>query len=245
VLLVDGGSVATSEALLAAAAALPDGGPVRTLFNTHWHPEHTGANVRLGAEGAMIVAQQNTRLWLTTDVTWPWNGETVQSLPAAALPNKPFYTRDELAVAGRRVLYGHLPDAPHTDGDLYVHFPDDNVLAVGGAVSSAGWQMPDWWTGGWIGGIVGGLDHLLTLTDDETLIVPSEGPVIGRAELRAQYDMYGAVFERLARLLYSGHGPAEAVAEKPAAEFEAKMGPAEAFVDRAFRSLWAYLSPDA
>src|SRR5689334_13261558 len=44
VLLVDGASAAGADALLAAVAALPGGGPVHTLFNTHWHPEQTGSN---------------------------------------------------------------------------------------------------------------------------------------------------------------------------------------------------------
>ena len=49
--------------------------PVHTLFNTHWHPEQTGSNERLGKAGKTIIAHENTRLWLTTDVTWPWNGQ--------------------------------------------------------------------------------------------------------------------------------------------------------------------------
>src|SRR5580698_5681427 len=49
VLLVDGGSAAGSDALLKAVAALPNGtGKIHTLFNTHWHPEQTGSNEKLG-----------------------------------------------------------------------------------------------------------------------------------------------------------------------------------------------------
>src|SRR5580692_6175571 len=50
VLLVDGGSAAGSDAVLKAVAALPNGsGKIHTLFNTHWHPEQTGSNEKLGA----------------------------------------------------------------------------------------------------------------------------------------------------------------------------------------------------
>ena len=35
-----------SDALMKAVAGLPGGGPVHTLFNTHWHPEQTGSNER-------------------------------------------------------------------------------------------------------------------------------------------------------------------------------------------------------
>ena len=120
VLLVDGGSAAGSDALMKAVAGLPGGGPVHTLFNTHWHPEQTGSNERLGKAGTTIIAHENTRLWLTTDVTWPWNGQRFKRLPKIAQPNKTFYTTGTLDSG---VRYGYIPDAAHTDGDLYVYFP--------------------------------------------------------------------------------------------------------------------------
>ena len=92
----------------------------------------------------MIVAQENTRLWLTTDVTWPWNGQKFKRLPKIAQPNKTFYTMGQLESG---VRYGYIPDAAHTDGDLFVYFPKQNVLAVGDAVSGEGWPVVDWTTG--------------------------------------------------------------------------------------------------
>lgn len=243
--LVDGGSARTSTALLAAAGALPGGGMVHTLFNTHWHPEQTGSNEAVRKRGGTVIAQENTKLWLTTDVTWPWNDETVRALPKEAQPNKTFYTNDEITVHGTRIQYGHIRDCPHTDGDMYVFFADANVLAVGGALCSSAWQMPDWWTGGWIGGIVGGLEHLLTVANAETRIVPAQGAVLSHADLQAQYAMYSTVWERLAELLYTGRGPLEAVAAHPTKEFDEEMGNPDEFVNRAFRSMWAYLTPDA
>jgi len=245
VALVDGAPAGRASALTEMLAALPRSGKVHTLFNTHWHPEQTGSNESLGQDGATIVAQENTKLWLTTDVTWPWNDETVEPLPKVALPNKTFYGDTELMAGGRRVRCGHLRDCPHTDGDMYVFFPDDNVLAVGDAVTGAGWPAIDWWTGGWIGGMVGGLDMLFYVANAETRIVPARGPVITHVDLRRQYDMYILIWERLVKTLYSGGGPKEALAAKPTQEFDAIMGPSDVFVERAFQSLWAYLSPDA
>src|ERR1044072_7936807 len=96
VILVDGGSAAGSDALMKAVAALPGAGTVHTLFNTHWHPEQTGSNERLGTAGATIIAQENTRLWLTQDVVWPWNGRKVKRLAKVAQPNKTFYETGNL-----------------------------------------------------------------------------------------------------------------------------------------------------
>jgi glyoxylase-like metal-dependent hydrolase (beta-lactamase superfamily II) len=243
VVLVDGGSAAGSDALLKAVSSLPGAGPVRTLFNTHWHPEQTGSNERLAKAGATIIAQENTRLWLTTDVVWPWNGRRFKRMPKTAQPNKTFYETGTLDSSGIR--YGYIPDAAHTDGDLYVYFPKQNVLAVGGAVYGQGWPVVDWVTGGWIGGIVGGLQRLQTLANDDTRIVPSRGPLLSLADLKAQYEMYGTIYERLTQLLNKGRGPSEAVEARPTKEFDDKMGNADEFVRRSFESLWAYLSPDA
>ena len=242
VLLVDGCAADASETLMRAVASLPGGGPVHTIFNTHWHPEQVGSNEALGKAGTTIIAHENTRLWLTTDVTWPWNGRTFKRLPKAAQPNKTFYTTGTLESG---VRYGYIPDVAHTDGDLYVFFPQHNVLAVGDVVSNQGWPVVDWVTGGWIGGIVGGLQRLSTLADDKTRIVPARGPVMSLPELKAQFEMYSTIYDRLTGMLNKGRGPAEAVAAAPTKEFDARMGNADEFVRRSFESLWAYLSPDA
>jgi len=242
VLLVDGASARGSDALMKAVASLPGGAPVQTIFNTHWHPEQTGSNELLGKAGRTIIAHENTRLWLTTDVTWPWNGQRFKRLPKIAQPTKTFYTTASLPSG---VRYGYLPDAAHTDGDLYVYFPKQNVLAVGDAVCGQGWPVVDYTTGGWIGGIVGALERLQTIANAETRIVPARGPVLGLADLKAQSDMYRVIYERLTQLLNKGRGPSEAVDAKPTKEFDAKMGNPDEFVRRAFESQWAYLSPDA
>jgi len=242
VVLVDGSTADSAEALLAAVADLPGGGTIHTLFNTHWHPEHTGLNERLGRAGATIIAQENTRLWLSTDITYPWDGQHFEPLPEVAQPNATFYDEGELESG---VRYGYLRHAAHTDGDLYVYFPGANVLCVGDAVYGAGWPFVDWWTGGWIGGIVGTLEFVLALADDDTRIVPARGPVLARADLARQFEMYNVIYERLAGLLNSGRGPDEAVAARPTEEFDPEMGNPDTFVRQAFMSLWAYLSPDA
>jgi len=243
VLLVDGGSAAGSDALLKAVSGLPGGGTVHTLFNTHWHPEQTGSNERLGMAGATIIAHENTRLWLTQNVTPPYSGgKTYKKLPKIALPNKTFYTTGK---TDNDVRYGYIADAAHTDGDIYVYFPKQNVLAVGDAASGAGWPVVDWWTGGWIGGIVGGLARLQTVANADTKIVPARGAVLSLADLKTQYEMFSTIYGRLSQMINAGKGPSEGVEAKPAKEFEAKMGNPDEFIRRAFESLWAYVSPDA
>ncbi len=247
VVLVDGGSARVSDVLLKTIAELPGGGRgadagVQTLFNTHWHPEQTGLNETIGRAGKTIISHENTRLWLSTDITWSWNGQHFKRLPKIAQPNKTFYTTGQLDSG---VTYGYIPDAAHTDGDMYVYFPKQNVLAVGDVVSNQGWPVVDWQTGGWIGGLAGALPRLVTLANDQTRIVPGRGAVMSLSELKTQAAMYSTIYDRLSGLLNKGRGPSEAVAAKPTKEFDAQMGNPDEFVRRAFESLWAYLSPDA
>jgi glyoxylase-like metal-dependent hydrolase (beta-lactamase superfamily II) len=246
-LLVDGGSAKASDALMKTIGELPGGGgrangEVQTLFNTHWHPEQTGLNETIGKAGKTIISHENTRLWLSTDITWSWNGQHFKRLPKIAQPNKTFYTTGQLDSG---VTYGYIPDAAHTDGDMYVYFPKQNVLAVGDVVSNQGWPVVDWQTGGWIGGLAGALPRLVTLANDQTRIVPGRGAVMSLSELKTQAAMYSTIYDRLSGLLNKGRGPSEAVAAKPTKEFDAQMGNPDEFVRRAFESLWAYLSPDA
>ena len=243
-LLVDGGNAARSGELLATALKATGTRKLHTLFNTHWHPDQTGLNERAGKDGARIIAHENTRLWLTRKLTTEWMSSSYGPFAPKALPNSSFYTRESLSFGDQPIEYGHLGQA-HTDGDLFVHLKKANVLVAGGLVSTEGWPVMDWQTGGWIGGLVGGIDRLLKQADDATRIVPANGALIGKADLQVQRDMYFTVFDNLVKLLVKGLGPDEVVALKPAQAFEAKMGNADVFVRASFKSLWGHYAPDA
>ncbi|HXC58992.1 MAG TPA: MBL fold metallo-hydrolase [Steroidobacteraceae bacterium] len=243
-LLVDGGNAASSAALLKLALKTAGAKQVHTLFNTHWHPDQTGSNERVGKSGARIIAQENTKLWLGRKIVTEWLPGGYGPLPKAALPNKSFYTTDSIDFGGEKLAFGHLGQA-HTDGDLYVHFTRANVLAAGGVVSNAGWPLLDWQTGGWIGGLVAAYDRLLKVADDATKVVPANGTLVDRKFLQSCRDMYFQVFDRCVKQLVKGMGPEECADSQPAKEYEAQWGDSRAFVIASFKSLWGHYAPDA
>jgi cyclase len=201
--LVDGGAVAFSDAVLARLRGLPGGGRVTTLFNTHWHREQVGGNLAFGRSEATIIAHEKTRAHLATDY-YLWGEERYEkALPAAAHPTVTFFTGDQTLAGSERIEYGHLLEA-HTDGDIYVFFRDANVLAAGDAISPLKDPVLDWFGGGWLGGRLDAQDKLLKLTNAETRIVPSYGPVVGRAELQAEFDMTRVLFDRMLELVRKG-----------------------------------------
>jgi cyclase len=242
-LLVDGGLEERSRDLLDEAFKQTGARKVHTLFNTHWHPEQTGSNERL-AGGTRIIAHENTRLVLGYKTPVPWEGRSYGPLPPKARPNSTFYANEHLTFGDEPVDYGYLLQA-HTNGDIYVKFLRSNVLVTGGAVSNEGWPVIDWGTGGWLGGMIDGLKSLIALSDANTRIVPANGPVLTRADLEAQRDMYATIFDRLGKLLRKGMAPDEVIAAAPTKEFDAKWGPSDAFVTMAFKSLWGHFAPDA
>ena len=243
--LVDGGLAARSPTLLRRIRGETNLARVHTLFNTHWHPMQTGSNEPIGKEHATIIAHENTRLWLGYANPVPEENRTYGPLPGYARPNKTFYYgTEQVMVGGEPVEYGYLLQA-HTDGDMYVHFKKANVLVAGGVVSGKGWPIIDVKTGGWIVGMVEGQQSLLQLADDQTQIVPADGPVLTRAQLEQQHRMLATIAGRLQRAIRQGLGPDEVVASNPTKEFNAEWGDPTQFTTQAFESLWGHFAPDA
>jgi len=243
-IVIDGGSKEQSAALASLIRDELSVSRVHTLFNTCWHPDRTGLNETLGAAGTRIVAHENTRLWLTRDVTRPWDEQTIARLPQAALPGDTFYDSRVVQVGGRELRCGYLLQA-HTDGDIYIHFPERKLLVTGAAIDSGSWPLLDWWTGGWIGGLIDAFDVLLEVADDDTRVVPGSGVLMTRADLVTQREMYVAIFDRLAKLFFAGREPADVLAAAPTREFDDRYGDSELFLRLAFRGFGLHFGPDA
>jgi glyoxylase-like metal-dependent hydrolase (beta-lactamase superfamily II) len=191
--LVDSGAPDLSVPLTTALRPLE--GRSITVFNTHFHTEHTGGNETLRQAGATIVAHENTRLWMATPTWLPAEDRYRPPRPKDAQPTKTFYTTGTMQTAGERIEYGYLIEA-HTSGDIYVFFRDSNVLAVGDVASPARDPELDFLTGAWIGGRADALGRLVDLANAETKIVPGFGPVMTRAQLQAERDMMKTIYDR-------------------------------------------------
>jgi len=151
--LVDSGAPDRSDALMTSLRALAPDVRARTLFNTHWHAENTGANQIFRQNGAAIVAHENTRLWMATPTWMPDEDRYRPPRTKEAQPDKTFYADGAMTAGNERIEYGYLIEA-HTSGDIYVFFRDSNVLAVGDVASPARDPELDYLTGAWIGGRV-------------------------------------------------------------------------------------------
>jgi glyoxylase-like metal-dependent hydrolase (beta-lactamase superfamily II) len=238
--LVDGGSAEQAEALMSFLASEFGGRKIEILFNTHWHVRQTGLNETAGKAGAKIIAHENTKLWLGTEVNSKWEHKVYPPHPVSARPTQTFYTIGKVAFGDATIQYGALPQA-HTDGDLYVFFPQANVLAAGDVVSVGKYPILDYSTGGWIGGMVQATKTLLGIANPDTRIVPAEGPVQSRQDLEALNQMLSTAMDRMVKLLKQGMSANDMLAAAPTKDFDAKWGNPELFIRNAYPGLWGHV----
>jgi glyoxylase-like metal-dependent hydrolase (beta-lactamase superfamily II) len=244
VVLVDSGAPELTEAVMTALRPL---GRVSTVFNTHFHPDHTGGNEALRRAGAAtIIAHENTRLWMATPIWLPAEDRYRQPRPKAAHPTKTFYAEGSLQAGDERIDYGYLIEA-HTSGDIFVFFRDSNVLAVGDIASPARDPELDYLTGAWIGGRADALSRLVALAGPDTAIVPGFGPVMTRAQLQTERDMMKTIYDRTVDRVREGDSAADMLEAGVLKGLARTLTDPQRFLYDLQKGLWAHhnkLSPN-
>jgi glyoxylase-like metal-dependent hydrolase (beta-lactamase superfamily II) len=243
-LMIDGGTAANAEALLAAVRKATGSSRVHTLINTHWHPEQTGANEAVGRAGGVIFAHEKTKMLLSSTVYSAIGvKERVPALPEAARPNRTTRGDGSMEFAGHQINYGYMP-AAHTDGDLFVHVPTLNLLIAGGVVSAQEWPQLDYHNGAWLGGRVRALESLADLVKPDTRVIPASGRLMTGKDIVGHRDLYQKLFATMIGYLNMGLGPEDAVTRNPLKEYEQELGDASDFEYAALRSMMIAYVPD-
>jgi len=233
--LVDSGAPKSGDKLMPALS----GAKVQTLFNTHYHLDQTGNNEIFAAAGAKIIAHVRTLQWMSTDYWVPLEDRYEKARPKAARPTETFLSTGSLKVGGEQIDYGYL-DLAHTSGDIYVFFRNANVLAAGDVVSPLRDPTLDYYTGAWIGGRVDAMDALLKLANDQTKIVPAYGPIMTKAQLKAERDVMEEVRARLFKTVREGDGPKEMLEAGVLKDLPRTWKDPEKFLYAAAKGLWAH-----
>ena len=246
VVLVDGGAPMSFDTVMASLGA---NARVNALFNTHHHVDQTGNNERFstGAQGTplrrsgrtTIIAHKRTLEWMSADHWIQADDRYEKARPKGARPTETFLTTGSLNAGGEQIDYGYLPLA-HTNGDIYVHFRNANVLAVGDVASPQRDPALDYVTGAWIGGRVDAMDVLLTLANEQTRIVPAYGPVLSKAEFKAERDVMEEVRKRLFDDVREGDGPKDMLERGVLKGLARTWNDPGKFLYDAAKGLWAH-----
>ncbi|HEY1241094.1 MAG TPA: MBL fold metallo-hydrolase [Bryobacteraceae bacterium] len=237
--LVDSGAPKSGDPVTSALKSLSSEAKVQMLFNTHYHLDQTGNNELFAQAGAKIIAHERTREWMSTDYWVPAEDRYEKARPKAARPNETFQTTGLLKSGDESIEYGYLLMA-HTSGDIYVHFKNSNVLAVGDVASPLRDPALDYFTGAWIGGRVDAMDLLLKLANDQTKIVPAYGPVMTKAEFKAERDLMEEVRARLFKQIREGEGPTDMLEEGLLNGLPRAWKDPKRFLYDAAKGLWAH-----
>ena len=98
--------------------------PIKYMFLTHHHQDHTGNNDKFLALGIPVIAHENLKSNLVTYAATP--------KPA---PPSVTYSTDYTVKLGGVTVEAHHYGRAHTSGDTVVYFPDLKVVAVSDVVT--------------------------------------------------------------------------------------------------------------
>ena len=162
VLLVDSMNVhkENNQALLKAIRAISDK-PIRYVFNTHNHRDHSGGNRFFAKLGATIITQENTAY-----------------LREPTFSHLTFKDKLTLKFGDEVVEAFHM--LSHTTDDAIIRFKHNNAVFTGDNHATT-WGPATSYMG--IDGMLKVLNKAINLSDDKTVVVPGHGEVVDRNHL--------------------------------------------------------------
>jgi glyoxylase-like metal-dependent hydrolase (beta-lactamase superfamily II) len=116
VALVDTKLASNGAAILAQVRKVTDK-PVTLIVNTHSHGDHVGSNSEIARDGVEVVAHANT-------------ANRMEAMANVGRPTREFGDRLTLG-GGADAIELYWFGAGHTDGDAFVVFPSERVMATG------------------------------------------------------------------------------------------------------------------
>ena len=220
---IDAGITVSRPRILKEASSLSSD-PIKHLINTHWHFDHTDGNQWLNAEGAAIIAHENThKHLLIAQRVEDWDF-TFPSSPLPAIPTETF-SSEKILELNRFTLHLKYYGPAHTDSDISVAIPEADVFHCADTYWNGFYPFIDYSTGGNIDGMIEAAEANVAAVTDNTIVIPGHGnPVSNKAELSAYRDMLVAIRDNVAKLKQQGRSLDETIAAKPTAAFDAKWG---------------------
>ena len=220
VILVDSGSAAMAEKVLAAVKAISDQ-PIRYIINTSADPDHVGGNEVLakagvslnpnafnaGGENAAVLAQENVLLRMSAPT-----GQA-SPFPIDTWPTETFTGKFKAMYLNGEGIQVIRQPAAHTDGDSIVFFRRADIIVTGDILDLRQFPVIDAAKGGSIQGEIDALNRLLELAipamplvykEPRTYLVPGHGRISDHAEVVEYRDMVTVIRDRIQNMIDKG-----------------------------------------
>ena len=208
------------------------------IVNSHWHFDHAEGNIAFGKTGSRIIAHENSRFMMINPQ--PINLVSVvypqQPYPSHALPQITYQNTMTVNLNGEEIGLYNFGSA-HTTGDTAVYLKQSNILHMGDVFNMSGFPFIDADNGGNIDGIIYFCQSILSVINDETVVVPGHGPISTTQDMQNYIDMLVVVRDRIKNLIDKEKTLEEVLEAHPAQEWEAGFGDATLLVDRAYTGL--------
>jgi cyclase len=262
VLLVDSGTAAMSDAVLAAVRSISTG-PLRYIVNTSEREPHSGGNDAIAATGSTIrfriatdprvsdgLARDRASVISFLNVFLRMSAPTgqVASRPEEAWPDNTYSTpQKKLYFNDEPVLIVHNPSV--TDGNSIVHFRTADVVSAGDLVDMMGYPRIDLKAGGSVDTVIQGLNRLIDITvpnrksEAGTLVIPGHGRLADQPDVVYYQQMVAIVRDRIKDMIDRGLTLEQIKAARPTLDYDARYGTnsgtwtTEMFVEAVYASL--------
>lgn len=221
VLLVDSLFAPLADRVVGAVAEVTDE-EIRFLINTHIHIDHVGGNANLADRGVVIFSHDNTRMRFYEERSrFPRSGGSfVPQQPAQARPLITFNDEMNFHLNGEEVYTFKVPPA-HTDGDVFVYFPESDVLHLGDVYRTTSYPIIDVYNGGTLRGTIAAMDMAIDIAGPNTKVIPGHGlEIVGRNELIEFRDMILDIQGKILDLIREGKKLQEVMDANPTSPYD-------------------------
>ncbi len=205
------------------------GKPVRTLINTHHHGDHIGGNYAFTADCTVLshgkalprIASQGDRLLQGTKNAATQVGKSEKPGKDAILkdlaafdgagytnkswnPTRGLGDKETLTIGGVKFELTHVGPG-HTDNDLIIFLPSENVMHAGDLMFNQVWPVIDRPGGSDTAGWIAACDAILGIcAERKTIVVPGHGEVGEKEMAQRQKQMFIALRAKAAAAVKAG-----------------------------------------
>jgi len=263
VMVVDTGTAAMTDKVLAAIKSIAPRGVIRYVVNTSERDEFVGGNEKIALAGNTIrfrvatdprvsdaLTKDRASIISFVSVLERMSAPTGQIAkhPEDAWPDDTYSsTQKKLYFNDEPVLIMHVPSS--TDGNSIVHFRLDDIVSAGDLIDMTSYPFIDVKAGGSINQELEGLNRLLDITVPDTktelgtLVIPGHGRLLDQSDVAYYREMVGIIRDRIQDGIKRGRTLAQIKAEKLTLDYDPRFGhttgvwTTDMFIEAAYRSL--------